>query len=164
MWRRATARNRRSAITLLRRCRASIARAFELDREISPKGGSVAKISAGAACRRGCREQSFMQPMSWSAAAYDGGTFERLRLPGAVLRRIECKCAAGRPKLILCALCADAMCIFGVCASCAAAANIDMLRRQTCHWSGRCVAAAWLAAVCIGQHLPLRDQVRSPAL
>ena len=46
----------------------------------------------------------------------------------------------------LCALCADAMCIFCVCASCTAATNIDMLCQQTCHWPGRCVAAAWPAA------------------
>ena len=156
---------RRSAVTLVWRCRASIARAFESEGEFSPKGGSVAKKSAGAAVAAAAVNNSFMQPMRVRPAGYGGGTSERLRLPGAVLRRMECTCAhlAAR-KHILCALCADAMCIFCVCASCAAEANIDVLCLQTCHWPGRCVAAAWLAAVCVGQHLPLRDQVRSPAL
>ena len=144
---RADPRNRRSSITLVWRCRAPKARAFELEREISPKGGSVAKISAGAAVAAAAVNNSFMQPMRVRPAGYGGGTSERLRLPGAVLCRVECKCAhLVAQMLILCALCADAMCIFSVCASCAAEANIDMLCQQTCHWPGRCVAAAWPAA------------------
>ena len=107
----------------------------------------MAKISAGAAVAAAAVNNSFMQPMRWSAAGYGGGTFERLRHPGAVPCRIECTCAhLVARKLILCALCADAMCIFCVCASCTAATNIDMLCQQTCHWPGRCVAAAWPAA------------------
>ena len=144
---RADKRNRRSSITLIWRCRTPTARAFELERQISPKGGSVAKISAGAAVAAAAVNNSFMQPMRWSAAGYGGGTFERLRLPGAVPCRLECTCShLVARKLVLCALCADAMCIFCVCASCTAATNIDMLCQQTCHWPGRCVTAAWPAA------------------
>ena len=125
----------------------------------------MAKKSAGAAVAAAAENNSFMQPMRVPPAGCGGGTSERLRLPGAVLRRLECKCShLVARKLLLCALCADAMCIFSVCASCAAEANIDMLCQQTCHRPGRCVAAALPVAVCVGQHLPLRDQVRSPAL
>ena len=81
MWRRVAARNRRSSITLVWRCRAPKGRAFELERQISPKGGSVAKISAGAAVAAAAVNNSFMQPIRWSAAGYGGGTFERLRHP-----------------------------------------------------------------------------------
>ena len=142
-----------------------MAGAFESEGEISPKGGSMAEKSAGAAVAAAAVNNSFMQPMRVRPAGYGGGTSERLRLPGAVLRRLECKCShLVARKLLLCALCADAMCIFACALRVQRQRNIDMLRRQACHWSGRCVAAAWLAAVCIGQHLPLRDQVRSPAL
>ena len=142
-----------------------MARAFESEREISPKGSSVAKISAGAAVAVAAVNNSFMQPMRVRPARYGGEASERLRLPGAVLHRVECKCAhLVTRKHILCALCTDAMCSFSVCAWCAAEAKVDMLCQQTCHWPGRCVAAALPVAVCVGQHLPLRDQVRSPAL
>ena len=47
---------------------------------------------------------------------------------------------------VLCALCADAMCIVRVCASCAVAAKIYKLGQQTRRWPGRCASAAWPAA------------------
>jgi len=110
----------------------------------------VAKISAWRGCRRGCREQ-FIHAAEESVrpAGYGGGTSERLRLPGAVLCRLECKCShLVARKLILCALCADAMCICSVCASCAAEANIDMLCQQ--HATGRAAvlqqSCQWLFA------------------
>ena len=82
---RAASRNRRSSVTLIWRCRTPTARAFELERQISPKGGSVhcsvAKISAGAAVAAAAVNNSFMQPMRVRPARYGGGTSERLRLP-----------------------------------------------------------------------------------
>ena len=47
---------------------------------------------------------------------------------------------------VLCALCADVMCIVRVCASCAVAAKIYKLGQQTRRWPGRCASAAWPAA------------------
>ena len=104
---RAHPRNRRSSVTLIWRCRTPTARAFELERETSPKGGSVAKISAGAAVAAAAVNNSFMQPMRCSAAGYGGGTFERLRLPGAVPCRIEYTCAhlVARKLTPVCAVC-----------------------------------------------------------
>ena len=125
----------------------------------------MAKTSAGAAVAAAAVNNSFMQPMRVRPAGYGGGTSERLHIPGAVPCRKACKCARMSHESSSSVRCVLMQCVSFACAlRVQRQRNIDMLCQQTCHRPGRCVAAALPVAVCVGQHLPLRDQVRSPAL
>ena len=145
MWRRVAPRNRRSSITLVWRCRAPMARAFGFEREISPEGGSVAKISAGAAVaaaavkscsrtsRRSPRPPTLVQPsgcyLSTVAGIIRG-------LADALIYQLEGLCMRA---------CMPSKVLDGerraVCA------RQSTVRRAACRWTGSCAAAACPAAV-----------------
>ena len=162
---RAASRNRRSSITLIWRCRTPTARAFELERETSPKGGSWAKKSACAAVAAAAVNNHSCKPTDGLRRVTEGeppGCYvfhERCRT-----RRYACV-LAWSPEVPSCARCVLTQCVL-----CACVHRVQWQRRSTSsvnrHAAGRAAVLQLPGQqlVCVGQHLPLRYKVRSPAL
>ena len=116
-------------------------------------------------CRRGCREQSFTQPTDGLRRVTE------VEPPGCYVFHERCRtrryaCVlAWSPEVPSCVRCVLTQCVL-----CACVHRVQWQRRSTSsvnrHAAGRAAVLQLPGQqlVCVGQHLPLRYKVRSPAL